>query len=159
MRARPDLTHRRALRGADRDTLLLSAGELTRQALCFLLQTKCFYNMCNMRAIRPVAVQFDRKHDILVNVQHRHEIVTLKHKSDLAPAEDRERIVVKRKNVLSLDLYFSVRRAVQPAEHMKQRRFSAATRPDDRRKLAVLDGQVYPVKRADHRIAAAVILF
>ena len=94
--------------------------------LAFFCQPQQLQDLVDIILIRPPSVQLDRHDDVFINIQHRHEIVVLKNKADVAPAKNRQRFVAHAPKLLSVDSDRARRRAVQPAQHIEQRRFAAA---------------------------------
>ena len=111
-----------------------------------------------MRGIDPPAVQLDRRHDIFIDVQHRHQIEALKDKTDLAPPEDCQRVIREFEDLLSCDLHTAGSRSVQTAHHMRQGRLARRRRCRRSREFALLNAKIDAVQRPHHGIPSAVVL-
>src|SRR5699024_9283467 len=95
--------------------------------------------------------------DIFIDIEHRHQIITLEHKPDLSPPENAQSILLQPGNVFSIHKHTAPRRIIQSAQHMKQRRFSAAAGSHDGDKLASLHAEVHAVQSLYKTLSAAII--
>lgn len=90
----------------------------------FFLQVQHLNDLIHIRLIYLVAVKLDWQHDILVYIQNWHQVIILKHKTDISPAKYSQLFVIHSANFFSADFDTSRSRYIQPAKHIEQCRFS-----------------------------------
>ena len=84
----------RRQRAGNSDPLLLASGEVVGEVLQLLLQPQCLDDLVHIGGVGLVAVQLDGQDDVLVDVQHRDQVVVLEDEADFPPAEDGQGLVL-----------------------------------------------------------------
>ena len=105
-----------------------------------------------------LAVQLDRQHDVLVDVQDGNQIVTLEDEADPASAEDGELFVLQGKDIFAVHGDAAGRGSVQAAQHVKERGLAAAGCADDGDEFSFFHGEI-DARQGVYRSLAASILF
>ena len=82
----------------------------------------------------------------------------MEHKTDAPAAEDGQLVIPQRKNIVAIDQYLAVCRAVKPAEHVQQRGLARTGGTDHRDKLAAFHRKIDAGQRVYGGIARAVYL-
>ena len=108
--------------------------------------------------VRRVAVQLDGQDDVLIHVQHRHQVVVLEHKADLPPPEDGQFLIAHGREFFAVHRDGAAGGAVQPAQHVEQGGLAGAGGAHHRHEFALFHGQIDPVQGPDLRIAGAIYL-
>ena len=112
-----------------------------------------------MLIVYSVSVELNRQNYVFVRVERRNKIIALENKAYLSAPENGQLVVLERKYVLAVHDDPAVRRSVESAEHMEQRRLAAARSSDYRRKFSARNRKIHAVQRLDEGVSAAVILF
>ena len=142
----------------DGHPLLLAAGEVVGQALEFFLQAQGGDDLVQVALVRLLPVQLDGKDDVLIHVEHRHQVVVLEHKADLPAAEDGEGLVLEGKDLPPVHGDGAGGGPVQPAQHVQQGGFAGTGGPHHRHELPFFHGEVHPIQGADLGLPRAVDL-
>src|SRR5699024_11560138 len=95
-------------------------GKVSRKVSSFVPDATGIQNIVLKRRVRSFSIQFHRKHHILLNAQHRNQIVGREDESDLPAPEDRQLFLLQGKNILAVYIDFSRIRPVQTSQHMEQ---------------------------------------
>ena len=75
--------------------LLLPSRQLPRPARELSLKAQRLYDALHVVLVCLIAVQLNGKHDILIYVEHGHQIITLEYKSELSSPEYAQGVVLK----------------------------------------------------------------
>ena len=113
----------------DGHPLLLAAGEVVGQVLELCLQPQGLNDPFHIGFVRRVAVQLDGQDDVLIHVQHRHQVVVLEHKADLPPPEDGQFLIPHGREFFAVHRDGAAGGAVQPAQHVEQGGLAGAGGP------------------------------
>ncbi len=126
---------------SDRDALHLSAGELIRKVPCPFGQPDSLEHF--VHSLLDVAAwdarQRQRERDVLEHIQRRNEIEKLKDIADRVAPQHRELSFIERRCLLIAEKDLAARWAVDGADQIQQRRFSASGRAHQHSEFAARD--------------------
>ncbi len=115
-----------------------------------------------LRTSRPLrrrrSVIDQRKLHIMQRSRSSQQIERLKHKPNLLVANPRQLIVIELRNVMSIQPVLALRRRIQAADQVHQRRFPRTRWSHDRNILVMLDPQVHTTQRM-HLLIAHLVRF
>ena len=69
-------------------TLLLTTGKLIWQGILLFLQPKRLYDLPNKIPVYLTTIQFNRKNNVFIHIQHRNKIICLEYKANFSAAEN-----------------------------------------------------------------------
>ena len=140
----------------DGHPLLLTAGQLAGKAPQLLFQTQGVHDFVEEVLVHLPPVQLDGQDDVFPRVQHRHQIVALEDKADLPPAENGQRLIFQRKDVLPVHDHAAGGGPVKAAQHVQKGGFPGAGGAHNGDKFAAVHTQVHAVQRPNLRVPGAV---
>ncbi len=145
-------------RAGDADALLLAARELPRIVVGPLAEPDD--RQRGLHALPAVCGsqlrQQQRELDVARRRQHRQQVVHLEDEPDVPRAPGRELAARERVDAIAGNLDRSLRRRVQPADQVEQRRLARARRPHQREKIARGDVDRHALEHVD-LLAPAVV--
>ena len=147
-------------RPRDGDALALAARELIWQVVGTVLEADGLEEVHGALRALPVADACvdERQGDVLERRDAREQVEVLEDEPDLLVARPREGIVVEAGDLLPVKLVGALRRAVEAAEDVHERRLARAGRPHQSGELALVDIRRDAVERGE-LLAADVIDF
>ena len=117
--------------------LLLASGELVRIPVHLSLNPQLPAYALDIFPVRPSAVQPDRKHNVLVYILYRNQIIILKHKTDIPAPEHRQLLLRHLHDRVAVYDDFPCIRVIQPSDKIEQCGLPAAGCAHNGRKASV----------------------
>ena len=145
-------------RARHRHPLLLPARQLGRAVGAPVGQRDGLEQALDAAAGVITAGERERKADVLLGGEDRHEVEGLEHEADLVAAQPRQVPVVEPADLRPGDLDAALRRPVEAGEHVHQRGLAGARGAHDRGEGGGRDVQRDAAERVDGRVALAVAL-
>ena len=145
-------------RARHRDALLLAAGELGGPVRAAVGERDRLEQLLDAPVAVTAAGERQREPDVLLGGEDRDEVEGLEDEADLVAAQAREVAVVELADLGAADGHGAVGRAVEPGEHVHERRLAGPGRAHDRGERAGLDLQRDTAERVDGGVTLAVAL-
>ncbi len=145
-------------RAGDRHALLLAAGQLAGAVVGAIGQAhqgQCDFGIALALGGIEVGKQ-QRQFDILLRVEHRHQVVELEHEADMVAAPGRQLAAAEAVDALALDLDLAAGGAVETADEVEQGGLAGTGGTHEGNEVAALDLQVDAVQDL-HLLRAALI--
>ncbi len=143
---------------ADRDPLLLAARELGRSVAEPVGQADGAHHLVEPRCLGLAASERERQHDVGARRHGGDQVEGLEDEPDAFPAQDRQRAVVERTEVLPADRHPTTRDRVEPGHAVQQRRLPRPRCAHDRGEPLLGNCQRQSVERTDAGVTGSVHL-
>jgi hypothetical protein len=140
------------------DALLLAAGQLRRPVTEPIREADRLDDRAHPERVGLAAGDPHGELDVLGCREGREQVERLEDEADLVAPQQRQPLVVERRDLRVADVDLAACRPVEAGEHVQQRRLPGARRPHDGGELAGLDGDAHVVERPHCSVAVAVLL-
>jgi hypothetical protein len=145
-------------RTADRNALLLAAGQLGRPVRQPVAESQRAHDGVEPRLVGRAATEPLRQDDVLGRRQRRQQVERLEHEPDPVAAQHRQLAVGQRRDVGVTDQHGPRRRGVERGHAVHQGRLAGARRSHDRRECTAGEPERDAVERTDRGAALPILL-